>query len=950
MLVLEIVTILSLCRNVVVQSGLNKKDLEAMLGNPTEDEISKLSYWNQLINSFVIENICNNVFPYHNYNDCLAYLKVINYRHFPIPLSYIKSKQKETIIAYYYMNRLKCSLNQQVFNDEQLSVINQHTQPCIVNASAGTGKTSTACKKAYDLRYEGVIFVSYTNASVRDDMEKMYQYPGMSSNVSKDLKTQIAFMTIDSLAGHIIGGIAETHDHGIREAINRIKSGNVPPSIYNYKHIIADECQDIDSLRYELAIALYQLCGFKSITLFGDPRQKVNEKSGVWYRKLWVDNNGLKKVGFTTSYRFKDQAICDMVNNLSERRPEIHHKLECNSNSTFFNLKEPIIIFGNASSGALEYIGNLIKNLHSTGTPYNEFMIIGPSITSETNITSKFARFMSSYFRGMNIPCKMQSEGGYEMDGLLFSTIQSAKGKEADYIFIFGINNYPNTFNMIPYQEAESLIYVLHSRARKKIFYIIDSNSIVLPRGIREEDVKLINIKLKDNVVNQEPKETTKIVTELCKCFDFLELIQTNKCIVLTNVVNVDIPSLPKFKFNPAFYGTLIGVMIQMFCVKQLPKVVISYLNSGFIEVDDERYFKMSYDSLFDEKNVRRVIRKSFKTEYADITLDRNLSSYTVSDYQRIAKMCIELVSCHNEKIEQNDEVDLVTLIDYSMIISDFITVNYGLAIDTETSVKYDAIYGSIDILTSTHIIEIKTTNDNEGMLQSQLYRVLYGKPLHTVVLNLKNKTETSVDSNRNIDYWKYIISKYLEIKDTLALVNHRHSNKQKLTVFGNNTFTVDTEFDMKSKNIFEIAIFNCVRPYRSILQVVKSDNEVYNFAKTWIDVSYELYQGSPTINDVRDMFYEMVRVHNEIPILYYYIADIDVKWSTISKNLDVSEILSVRALQSGKFNSNRHTKPKLIDYYNSHVEFHEFNPRAKHHTALTDALMLYEILKIYNS
>ena len=35
---------------------------------------------------------------------------------------------------------------------------------------------------------------------------------------------------------------------------------------------------------------------------------------------------------------------------------------------------------------------------------------------------------------------------------------------------------------------------------------------------------------------------------------------------------------------------------------------------------------------------------------------------------------------------------------------------------------------------------------------------------------------------------------------------------------------------------------------------------------------------------------------------------------------------------------------PKLIDYYNSHVDFVSFRTHLKHHTALSDTIMLYEI------
>lgn len=954
MIIQDIVMILSLCRNIMVPSGLNKTKLEEILGVVKDDEINYLNQWNQLVMSQTIQNIISSNFPYHDYNDCLMYLKNLNLRLFPIPLSYIKSNQKEYIISYYYINNLNYQISNRIFNIEQLTVINQSSGGCITSAGPGTGKTTTACNKAYQLKDEGVIFVSYTNAAVKEDMDRMYEYPGSSTFTSKDLKKKIAFVTIDSLAGYINAGIAETHDHGIREAINKVSKSFYH---FNYKHIIVDECQDIDDLRYELVASIYNRCGFKSITFFGDPRQKANEKAGGWYREMWINGRNITRVGFTISYRFKDLSICSLVNDLSKRRPELHHEMTCTQNQTFFEIKEPIIIYGNAMNGALDEIGKLIKKLHEVDkVPYSEFMIIGPSIFSETNNTSKFARLIASYFRGIGIPCKLSSEGSYERDGVLFSTIQSSKGKEADYIFIFGINAYPNNFNMIPYQEAESLIYIVHSRAKKKIFYIIEGDTIVLPRGIKDSHVKLMNINsISSTQVEKYPKESRKIVTELSKCFDFLELIKTNRCQILTQSNQLDIPELPNCNIDSAFFGTFIGMMIQMFCTNSLPRVIIEFLNSNYEEINDEEYKKLKYSGFFVNgaiinSNLERklTIRKGFNHDYHGITIDRPIDSYSIDDFYRITKMLIELMS--GERYELFDCLNY-ELIEYCFKISSFIICKYGNVVDTEVNVKYDNVVGAIDILTETHIIEIKTTREilNEGLLQCYLYKVLYTGHRNTVLINLRKKTEIVIESNRHKDYWRYIISKYLEIKDTVSLINYRHSNKTKLTNFDKNTFTIDTEFDMKSGNIFEIAIYNCNTPYKSIVQIVKSDKETFYFARSWIGISVDLYCDSPTINDIRDMFSELTRLYNDKPILYYYIADTDVKWSNISSNIDVSKVLSSICVKKGSFSSNFKV-PKLIDYYNSHIDFHEFNTKAKHHTALTDALMVFEILKVLYS
>ena len=58
---------------------------------------------------------------------------------------------------------------------------------------------------------------------------------------------------------------------------------------------------------------------------------------------------------------------------------------------------------------------------------------------------------------------------------------------------------------------------------------------------------------------------------------------------------------------------------------------------------------------------------------------------------------------------------------------SDFVDNNFGEIEGTEVNVKFDNIVGSIDILTKTSIIEIKTKQelDESDLLQVHLYNVL---------------------------------------------------------------------------------------------------------------------------------------------------------------------------------------------------------------------------------
>jgi superfamily I DNA/RNA helicase len=88
------------------------------------------------------------------------------------------------------------------------------------------------------------------------------------------------------------------------------------------------------------------------------------------------------------------------------------------------------------------------------------------------------AQRIHTVFKHVGVPCYTKTEGSYQPHGILFSTIQSVKGKEFDFVFVYGVSNYPESFHMIPYEEAEGLIFVLHTRARKRIIYLISNDNL----------------------------------------------------------------------------------------------------------------------------------------------------------------------------------------------------------------------------------------------------------------------------------------------------------------------------------------------------------------------------------------------------------------------------------------------------------------------------------------
>lgn len=342
------------------------------------------------------------------------------------------------------------------------------------------------------------------------------------------------------------------------------------------------------------------------------------------------------------------------------------------------------------------------------------------------------------------------------------------------------------------------------------------------------------------------------------------------------------------------------------------------------------------------------------------------ISELTIEDIYRITVIYIEITSGYEHIHESSYDRNLIP---YWKQIADIITFNFG-KVTSEFKIRYNDVIGSVDLLNENYVIELKTKNEVETQdgIQAHLYQCMlydknrenygenYGENRMTILLNLNTRTCHKITSNRNYEYWLYITNKFVEITINQAHLNDIISNSdQYVKIDRQNIFCVDTEFnpnlseerfDNTDPNaIFEISIFNYNDPFRSILQVVNNTGLNRNFAVKWLEIDEKLYDESPNILGVKRMFRKVLQLYNDKPLLYYYIAKMDVSWSCdIADTYDLSNFITNLCLRKGTLiNSN---KAKLIDYYNSHVDFISFRTHLKPHTALSDTIMLYEIMK----
>ncbi len=231
-LVLDIVLILTVYRSMNIDSSLTKNSLLLLAGVISDIELEFVKQWNINLDSPTILYIKNTFYLNYDENDLIKYLQYKFLVNFPIQLTYLKKNRINFILLYYYYKVFNLQKEHKIFNDEQREVIRTSHGITIENAGPGTGKTTTACRKAFEYKNEGVIFISYSNSAVKEDKKRMYDYPFTSSLITSK---KYLFSTIDKLAGFINGRISETYDHSIKTAESTIEQRGY---IFNYKHII----------------------------------------------------------------------------------------------------------------------------------------------------------------------------------------------------------------------------------------------------------------------------------------------------------------------------------------------------------------------------------------------------------------------------------------------------------------------------------------------------------------------------------------------------------------------------------------------------------------------------------------------------------------------------------------------------------------------------------------
>lgn len=1005
--------------------SLNKSELGVLLYVKTNNKIeskSKKEYIDSLKSEDYNLPLFQNFLKYNKDPDILKEFNEEALRHFlqmrykktfPFSLAVFtgnKENLRKTILWWFQNNTLfdpdkvkiltPSSLNQiqqsLIVNATTLKRIPKKTILQISNAGPGAGKTTAANTLAYTLREEGVLLISYTNESIRENYKRFFEYPdGKSvSGLKKYNGPLINLVTVDSLAAKIIGDSSDSQfDRSVQLA-----SININPDMFLhpkrgrfYNHIVVDECQDIDDLRGNFILTFCCKIGIKTLTLFGDPRQRIRGQNGQWYSELWEDTfdytkNGhssanfspIIRIGFEESYRFQEESILNLVNTLSEARPSLHVNLK--SNNLMNNIKTPIEIISLGQLFSKGYLESLLKDSNN-GTQAST-CIIGPSIDGD-NKTTNAGKRIASAFKEAGKMISFRSDGAFVPDAIPFLTIHSVKGREFDSVFLFGMSNYPQSFSMIPSEEALSLIFVAHSRAKRKIYYIDTSEKeqFVLPLNVKSE---FVNKESYSGFIEDSHSDFDKINSAKMRHFDVKTLIEDHSFLRFMEenrytLIKDDKPYIVddwKSELKPKeISASLWGFILGFDYVSQLTSYE-NVFNHYFYCILENKYIVLSLDTIVKEQLEGKIIN-NYKNGFRVFSKDIEPNDKVILTK---IKECItnneilysDIIYLYEKYFEDTSSLDLEkyrqVFANKGPLVSSQILTTALKGGQIETSVRdqdFNVLHGKIDYLDpNMNVYELKSTTalskEFSSLLQVWLYYVLNGEDeSFAYIIDLQKGVLSEVKSNESIFRWRYLIRSYFIIRHHTELVTARRNyllnygstdiKKRILEVdIKENIFAVDTEFHGKD-DIFEIALVNMKDPYRTIVDLVlPSTLDGMIFALEWLPHTVtEMYKSN--MDRIRTTFGLNTGKFSETPILGYYVCPVDVDWCTRTKvqKLDLSRDARCLAEKCGSFTGGN-MAPKLGELYTTLAPYPlEFQTHLLAHTAVCDALMLYELVKL---
>jgi hypothetical protein len=637
------------------------------------------------------------------------------------------------------------------------------------------------------------------------------------------------------------------------------------------------------------------------------------------------------KYNLSTTFRFKTQEMVDHVMRISKKRPELHIDFVPNS---IVPAKEDTIVAKSISD--LEDIVAEISLRISRGKSIGVF---SPS-TGKTNAHSKQIDSFILLLKKNDIPFCSVSEFNYKGAGVTISTYQSCAGMEFDHTYIFGASRYPSRYSMVIDNEiGRSLIFIVNSRAKETLTYVLDSDEIC-------SDVDISTIKTASAL-------TTYSIPDNYKLFDPVYWT--------SDMLYEEGDGYSYMNLNGVTFKSKKQVIDKN--ITQYDFIKILNCGDGKSEDFNESSLSMSHASAKRSNysssskitpNIaikKGMITRGVKVGNSEIALPDSKSFKEIYYY------------CLNKRIETKDASNS-TLIKYLNTIYNISASIFGRK-ELDLKLKGASVHiCTIDSVSYAYCPDMfcydAKTKEKIYVTYTDNYYIAAHPAIMDAIVNKKKQTEAviMVDGGSGTFYhftvnedaiikYKYHLGKLKLIHNFVVNRKLRDSILEKTVKYEKATFAVDTEF-VRSKDVYEVGMLNLRRPYLSISTYVKTPNLERDIYRPISMVTYNAVAIS-----AENLY---LRVKNSmssssitegVPIFTYFSAKQDYLWynnaslSGSCKAIDFEEASSSYTTKVGTFRGTG-SDIKLECLYQTTVG--KFNPSLQH-TALFDAILLGEIM-----
>ena len=356
-------------------------------------------------------------------------------------------------------------------SNEQQKIIDalKNKQNVIVNAVAGSGKTTTILGIAKQMPDINILQITYNKALKLEVEEKIKQ---------QELKN-IKIYTYHGLCCGCYDHEARSDDKIINILINDtpLKPRKTP---IQYSIVVIDEAQDMTELYFKLVYKFLKDLKYKvNLLILGDNYQGIYEFKGADSRyltladKIFISHKPFVKLTLNTSYRLT-KTVARFINEvMMDKRISINAP----------KIGDPIKYFkiNTKDSNEIGDIAKIIINLIKDGKALaDDFFILTPSIKN-----MKPLKYLENYLVRNNIQCFVPISDDTQLkdkiikNKIVFTTFHQSKGRERPYCIIIGFDN-----SYFSYYDKESdfnvcpnTLYVAASRASKQLILIEDINN-----------------------------------------------------------------------------------------------------------------------------------------------------------------------------------------------------------------------------------------------------------------------------------------------------------------------------------------------------------------------------------------------------------------------------------------------------------------------------------------